>query len=548
MAESWGPAYSGRQVYFTYAVTNLSNTQTRVDVTAYLYIASGWSTYGTWYQSWAGYWGDNGQNQTINSGGNTIHQIVSGSYTVARGSSDFNIVFGCTAQTSTGQVYHGITLTIPKIPATVPPAPSPIGIDQITNSSMRYRFSSNGNGGSAITKYEVQYSRNSNFSSATTITSTGTSTVTGLLAKTTYYFRSRAVNAVGNGSWSASRSDATLDVPGTPTVTIAGRTPAVISLDVVNPSYTGGGITARQTQLARTTSFATVSSTSTAAQPSFTGLTRGTQYYVRSRVQNGIGWSAWTSAVGAKTLVEIPSAPTGYSMSDIASTTAYVGLPLVVDNGGTALVNVRVQRNTSTTETGATLVTEGAFRAVFLSGLSAGVQYYVRMSVQNSGEGSGWSAYGPWVAFTTRDDVPTPPLSLAISAIGNNVATLTWAAPSSLMGSELLNYAVRLSTSGGFGQGLQETLVEPDTLSESLTGLQPGTRYYVQVRGLSSNGPGSFSTVATFLTTGTAPIPQSMWLRIAGAWKPGKLWIRVSGAWKQGVLWQNIEDEWKRGA
>lgn len=458
------------------------------------------------------------------------------------------------AAVNTGYVSVSIAvnnLTLPTIepPTTVPPAPSPIGLDNITNTGMRYRFSSGGNGGSSIIRWEVQYSKNSNFSGATTVSvSTGSYTASGLTPRTTYYFRARGVNANGNGSWSAARSDATLDVPGVPTVVIDGRTPRTIAVAVVPPSYTGGGITARQTQLSKSSNFSTVLSTSTVVQPTFTGLDRATPYYVRSRVQNSTGWSAWTSGTVALTTLELPSAPSGYGISDLASTTAYVTLPLVIDNGGSAIVFTRVELNTVTSPTGATVFTEGSFSEVFLSGLTAGTAYFVRMAVANVGEGGGWGPYGPWVAFTTRDDVPTPPLSLSASVTGNTTATVSWLAPASLMGAEHQGYLLRLSTSQSFGVGVQEIVLLDTDVTTPLTGLQPGTRYYVQIRAESSNGPGSYSTIVTFVTTGTAPVAQSLWYRLAGQWRPGFLRIRVGGVWKPGTLWEKQGGVWRRGA
>ena len=103
------------------------------------------------------------------------------------------------------------TIFLPRI-GTVPPPPSPRVPDQITATSMRYAFDSNGNGGLTIIRWEYQYSTSSTFASGNSSirSSSGTSVVTGLTPVTTYYFRSRGVNAAGNGPWSAIRSGTTL--------------------------------------------------------------------------------------------------------------------------------------------------------------------------------------------------------------------------------------------------------------------------------------------------------------------------------------------------
>lgn len=105
------------------------------------------------------------------------------------------------------------SILLPQI-ATVPaaPTPSPGTPDQITATTMRYQFNDAGNGGSPITRWDYQYSTSPTFASGNSafFSSSGTSIVTGLTPSTTYYLRSRGVNAVGEGPWSAIRSGTTL--------------------------------------------------------------------------------------------------------------------------------------------------------------------------------------------------------------------------------------------------------------------------------------------------------------------------------------------------
>lgn len=115
--------------------------------------------------------------------------------------------------------------------ATVPAAPSNIGIDQITQTGQRYRFVGNSDGGSGIIRWEYQAWPNSSFSGAGVATApfSGTVVRNDLTPGTTYYWRSRGVNSVGNGPWSATISATTL--PNTP--------PGV----TVTPSPAGGSAT-----------------------------------------------------------------------------------------------------------------------------------------------------------------------------------------------------------------------------------------------------------------------------------------------------------------
>lgn len=87
--------------------------------------------------------------------------------------------------------------------ATVPPAPkingAGNGLDQITHTGMRYRFTSNGTGGSPIIRWEYQVSLSSAFTGASWVTTSGTVTRSDLIPGKKYYWRARGVNALGAG-------------------------------------------------------------------------------------------------------------------------------------------------------------------------------------------------------------------------------------------------------------------------------------------------------------------------------------------------------------
>lgn len=114
----------------------------------------------------------------------------------------------CDAQVL-GTVDYTSYYSAPRI-AQVPPAPINGTLDQITPTSMRYQFHSNGDGGSGVLEWQIAYDTQASFATAQTMSSSGTSTLTGLLSGTTYYVRSRGRNSVGWGAWSSVSSAKTL--------------------------------------------------------------------------------------------------------------------------------------------------------------------------------------------------------------------------------------------------------------------------------------------------------------------------------------------------
>jgi len=118
-----------------------------------------------------------------------------------------------TAEASIGSGYaDASTGTPPRVPKP-PPAPSvadPWGWNMIEADKARFQFQSTGDGGAAVDQWQFQVATNSAFTGATSYTSGGTTTVTGLTPGTTYYARARGHNAAGWGAWSATDSMTTL--------------------------------------------------------------------------------------------------------------------------------------------------------------------------------------------------------------------------------------------------------------------------------------------------------------------------------------------------
>ncbi|URM86425.1 minor tail protein [Microbacterium phage Gshelby23] len=448
-------------------------------------------------------------------------------------------------------VFEGYSgnIALPRIPLVPYPASAPTA-SNITTSSVQLNWT-NGARGHANTDQVLL--RRYDGANATgpyddrPLSATATSyNWTGLVRGSTVTFVVYNHNSDGYSAQGPKRTVTLLntvpDKPATPTLSSVTNSSAVIG--TVEPSYVGAGITAREHQVSSDSSFTTDVTTSTAgASPrTFNSLDRYTNYYSRYRVQNAIGWSAWSDTLSFQTLADVPTAPSGYYATDIASTTAYSSAPVISDAGGAPIINVRHQFAT-TQDTNAPINTLGRNGLPFLSGLTANSTYWYRVSVQNV---AGWSAWGPWVSFATKSNVPGPPASVSVSGITNTTAQLNWAAPANLYGSTVTGYTVRVAPNRDFGTGVVVYNLASSVTNKVMDGLQPGTEYFAQVWSTTSNGFGSYSAIQSFTTTGTAPGAKPLWVRVAGVWRPGIPWVRVNGVWRQGVAWVKVAGVWRK--
>lgn len=151
-------------------------------------------------QNWSGAWGYDFRGSTPK----TI-VIASGSKAVAAGTRGFsatvNMDSGIGSASPSGSIWA----------STIPSAPSPVALDEITPVAMRYRFSGNSDGGSGILEWQAQLAEDAAYTvGVQTVSSSGTTTFSGLSPSKRYYARSRGRNAWGWGGWSSTISAETL--------------------------------------------------------------------------------------------------------------------------------------------------------------------------------------------------------------------------------------------------------------------------------------------------------------------------------------------------
>lgn len=186
---------------------------------------------------------------------------------------------------------------------TTPGAPTPIGLDQATITSLRYRFSGTTDGGTPVREWQAQIASNGDFTqNVQTVGSNGTTVFTGLSGGTTYYARSRGRNDVGWGAWSSTISATTLP-SGPPGITVSPSADGMAADVRLSPPGNATGVEEYQIDYRDTGASSVTTISTTSPTKRVPGLTPGGSYDWRARARFGTYWSpysTWQTVVQTK--------------------------------------------------------------------------------------------------------------------------------------------------------------------------------------------------------------------------------------------------------
>jgi fibronectin type 3 domain-containing protein len=393
--------------------------------------------------------------------------------------------------------YSAVSITESGTPAAAPAQVVYNGAQIVGDGFIDFPISSvPGNGGSAITSYQVSSSSDgitwSTWTNATW-TSGLTVRVAGLTNSTSggLYYKLRAVNAIGAGAASASTGTALTSgtVPATPTITAVAHDSSATLTYVAGAS---GGFTPVTIQYS--TDGGATWLTATANPMIITGLTNGTTYNLRVRATNAAGSSV--AATASVTPAGAASAPTITSISSGqgVATINFTG-PVNTGGGNVSIDSYDVSITGGLTWTRATLAS-GTVSAgtISLTGLTNGATYPVKIRANNSfGAGAVSNAVNALPAAT----VPGAP-AISVSA-GRNLITVTFFAPLDDGGAMINTYQYSLN---GVTWVTSSWRTTSPSNSFDIIGLANGTSYSVQLRAVNSAGSSAASNTAAATPSG----------------------------------------------
>ena len=351
--------------------------------------------------------------------------------------------------------------------------------------------------GYPVTGYRVQYSTDSTFASnvATVATNSATASYTlkGLASNTSYSVKVAAITAAGVGEYSNVASVSTVDAAAAPKNLVLTN-----GVKTVGASWNAvGGVSSYSVQISTTNSFsATTTRTVTTSETSYTfeGLLDNKTYYVRVAGVNDLGAGVY-SIIATKTTFAAPIAPKGLTASDNGDATGNVAWTATVPTATAPVSGYRVQYSDSSTFA-STITTVDVASVSTKIEAPAGL-YYVRVASVNA---VGVGVYSTPVSVNITS-VPSEPVNVDASLNTDKTVALSWNAPASNGGKNVIRYEVTINGEAG-------SVVYPadrTVPTANVEGLNIGEYYTFSVKAVNANGSSVASSASNEILTATAP-------------------------------------------
>ena len=349
-----------------------------------------------------------------------------------------------------------------------------------------------------------QLERSTDGTTFTKIADLGVNTTTyadqGLTGSTRYYYRVRAVNAIGMSGYSNIADATTLAPPVPPPAAPTTLAAVASSSSQINLSWTDNASNETGFELERSTDGTNF--TKIADMPANTttysnaGLNPATRYYYRIRAVNQGGSSAYSNTADATTADVAPNAPARLTATAITfSSIALAWADLSGNETG-----FQLERASSATAPFTKIADLGPNTTTYTDqGLNGSTPYCYRIRAVNA---IGPSAYSD-IACATTPAAPVPPpaapTTLAAVASSSSQINLSWTDNAS----NETGFELERSTDGTNFTKIAD--MPANTTTYSNAGLNPATRYYYRIRAVNQGGSSAYSNTADATTADVAP-------------------------------------------
>ncbi len=383
------------------------------------------------------------------------------------------------------------------------PALTTSEISEVTITTAKSGGNISSDGGGAVTARGVYWSTSENPTTANSFTVNGAGTglfesnMTELTPGTTYYVRAYAINVAGTGYGNqVSFTTTAVVAPALTTTTVTGITNTTaqsggnITIDGGSP-VTARGVAWSTTENPIITGDTTVNGSGTGGFISqLTELTPGTTYYVRAYATNSAGTAYGTEISFTTTAIVIPTLTTA-AVTSITSETATSGGNITANGGSPVTARGVVWSTTENPTTTNSSTASGTGTGSFVSnltGLAAGTTYYVRSYATNAAG----TAYGNQVSFTTAVIPGVPVLTTTALTVVMPTSATSGGSISNNGGSAIIANGVCWSTSENptTDDNVTTDALGSATFVSNITGLTPGTVYYIRAYASNSTGTG----------------------------------------------------------
>ncbi|MCP4137737.1 MAG: hypothetical protein GY754_42630 [bacterium] len=332
------------------------------------------------------------------------------------------------------------------------------------------------------------------FTEITTVTANSTTYAdSGLTPDTTWFYRVRAYNDIGNSAYSNIADTTTPDVaPADP----AGLTALAVSASEITISWTdnsgneSGFRVERSPDGSAFTEITTVAANATSYADS--GLTPDTAWFYRVRAYNDIGNSAYSNTANAATPDVVPADPAGLTASAVSASEITISWN---DNSGNES-GFRIERSPDGSAFTEITTVAANVTSYADTGLTPDSAYFYRVRAYND---IGNSAYSNTANAATPDVAPDAPAGLTALAVSASAITISWTDNSN----NESGFRVERSLDGSSFSEITTTAANVSTYAD--TGLTPDTAYFYRVRAYNDIDNSAYSNTANAATPDVVP-------------------------------------------